>query len=68
MNALSALLYAVLIGAAPVVFFLWFFYKRDKWDPEPLRLVLTVFVLGSVAAYILSLVIDLQFRSLSALR
>ena len=39
----------ILFGAAPGIFYLWFFYKRDKWEHEPLRLVLTVYLFGLIA-------------------
>jgi protease PrsW len=39
----------VSFGAAPGIFYLWFFRKRDKWEREPLRLVLTVYLFGFIA-------------------
>ena len=34
------------IGFAPGLFWLWFFYTRDKLEPEPRLLVATVFIYG----------------------
>lgn len=41
------MLYTLLVLAiAPAIFFLWFFYSRDKYEKEPLRMVLLTFFLG----------------------
>lgn len=40
------------IGFAPGLFWLWYFYRRDKYEPEPLSLVVKMFFLGMVAAVI----------------
>jgi RsiW-degrading membrane proteinase PrsW (M82 family) len=39
----------IALGFPPAVIYLWFFYKRDKWEPEPFKLVLTVFLFGFIA-------------------
>jgi RsiW-degrading membrane proteinase PrsW (M82 family) len=40
------------IGLAPGLFWLWYFYSRDKYEPEPLSLIAKMFFLGMVAAVI----------------
>ena len=41
----------ILLGAsAPALFWLWLFWKRDRWQREPKRVVLKLFALGAVAA------------------
>lgn len=45
-SLLAALLGIVALALAPVAFFLWFFYTRDKLNPEPRGLILTLFALG----------------------
>ncbi len=39
----------IALALAPLAFFLWFVYTRDKLNPEPHRLVLRVFCLGLLA-------------------
>ncbi len=38
------------IAFAPGIFWFWYFYNRDKYEPEPLSLVVKMFLLGIVAA------------------
>jgi RsiW-degrading membrane proteinase PrsW (M82 family) len=38
------------IGLAPGLFWLWFFYKQDCYEPEPLSLVARMYFLGMAAA------------------
>jgi RsiW-degrading membrane proteinase PrsW (M82 family) len=45
-----------LVGLAPGLFWLWYFYSRDKYEPEPLALVVKMFLLGVVAAALAYLV------------
>lgn len=40
----------LLIGFAPGLFWLWFFYSQDIYEPEPLSLVAKMFFLGMPAA------------------
>jgi protease PrsW len=40
------------VGLAPGLFWLWYFYSRDKYEPEPLSLIAKMFFLGIVAAVI----------------
>lgn len=39
--------FALAIG--PGIFWLWYFYKKDKLEPEPKALVMTMFLLGAIA-------------------
>jgi RsiW-degrading membrane proteinase PrsW (M82 family) len=40
----------LVIGLAPGLFWLWYFYHKDRYEPEPLSLVAKMFFLGMVAA------------------
>jgi RsiW-degrading membrane proteinase PrsW (M82 family) len=42
----------LLIALAPGLFWLWFFYRQDVYEPEPLSLVAKMYFLGMVAAAI----------------
>ena len=41
-----------IIALAPGLFWLWFFYKQDCYEPEPLSLVANMYFLGMVAAVV----------------
>lgn len=38
----------VVIAIAPIVFLAWFIYSRDRYDPEPRRLIVKTFLVGAV--------------------
>ncbi len=38
----------LLIALAPCLFFLWYFYHRDKYEPEPKKKIIKIFLLGAV--------------------
>lgn len=38
----------VVIAIAPIVFLAWFMYTRDRYEPEPRRLIIKTFLLGAV--------------------
>jgi len=40
----------LLLAAAPALFWLWFFRRKDRFEPEPRALVFRVFLLGCAAA------------------
>ena len=40
----------ILLGFAPGLYWLWYFYQRDKLEPEPKKLVLISYFLGILAA------------------
>lgn len=54
-----------LLGFAPGIFWLWFFYKRDKIEPEPKGLVIKVFLLG-IAIAVPVVVIQIPIMALPA--
>jgi protease PrsW len=43
-------LLVILIALAPCVFWLWIIYKRDKYAPEPMSLIIRTFLLGAAIA------------------
>lgn len=53
----TALLIAF-ISFAPGIFWLWYIYTKDKYAPEPIKLVVEVFFLGMIAA-VLAMVIEI---------
>ncbi|MEO1070286.1 MAG: PrsW family glutamic-type intramembrane protease, partial [Cyanobacteria bacterium J06638_6] len=48
-NLWAAVVGIVALALAPLAFVLWFFYTRDRLNPEPRGLVLRVFLLGLLA-------------------
>lgn len=36
------------IAAAPALFWLWYFYRRDRFEPEPAYLIVWMFLLGAL--------------------
>ena len=38
--------YLLLLAIAPAVFWLWYFYRKDRYEPEPLSWVLLIYILG----------------------
>jgi len=49
----KALLYAILGGLVPALFWLWFWLKQeDREEPEPLGLILITFLLGSLLVFV----------------
>ena len=47
---MGPLLTWILVASAPALFWLWLFYRRDRWEPEPKAKVLKLFALGMAAA------------------
>ncbi len=41
----------LVLAIAPAIIILWFMYKKDRYKPEPIQLVLTVFLLGALATF-----------------
>ncbi|MBD2258625.1 PrsW family intramembrane metalloprotease [Pseudanabaena sp. FACHB-2040] len=50
MNVLGTVIGIIALAIAPIAFLLWFFYTRDKLNPEPRGLILKIFLLGMLAA------------------
>jgi RsiW-degrading membrane proteinase PrsW (M82 family) len=42
------ILVLLLIALAPCIFLLWYFYHRDKYEPEPKKMIIKIFLLGAV--------------------
>ena len=36
----------LLLAVAPAVFWLWYFYQKDRYEPEPLAWILMIYLLG----------------------
>jgi len=55
-------LFLLFLALAPGIFLLWFYYSRDRYEPEPLRLVFIVFILGllvTIPAGIIELILSM---------
>jgi RsiW-degrading membrane proteinase PrsW (M82 family) len=52
----------LVLAVAPAVFILWYVYRKDYYEPEPLRLVVQVFLLGGLSV-IPAAVIEYPFPS-----
>jgi RsiW-degrading membrane proteinase PrsW (M82 family) len=48
----------LVIAFAPGLFWLWYFYKKDVYEPEPLSLIAKMFFLGMVST-VLALVLEI---------
>ena len=40
----------ILLASVPALFWMWVYYRRDRWEPEPKRLVAKLFFLGALVA------------------
>jgi RsiW-degrading membrane proteinase PrsW (M82 family) len=52
----------LVLAIAPAVFILWYVYRKDYYEPEPLRLVVQIFLLGGLSV-IPAAVIEYPFPS-----
>jgi RsiW-degrading membrane proteinase PrsW (M82 family) len=52
----------LVLAIAPAIFILWYVYCKDYYEPEPLRLVVWVFLLGGLSVF-LAAVIEYPFPS-----
>jgi RsiW-degrading membrane proteinase PrsW (M82 family) len=59
------------IALAPGIFWLWYFYKKDRYDPEPKKLIIYTFLLGALvtipAGIINSIFISSSFENMGIL-
>jgi len=55
------MLWLLLLAIAPSGFLLWYIWRKDTWEPEPLRLVAKVFFLGALST-IPALMLELPFE------
>jgi RsiW-degrading membrane proteinase PrsW (M82 family) len=46
----------LLLALAPAIFWLWYFYTRDRYEPEPLPWIVTVYLLGIIITIPVALV------------
>ena len=53
------------LAFAPGVFWLWYFFRLDKWEPEPLHLIRFSFFLG-MAAVVPAALIEIPFSKVSS--
>lgn len=61
-----AILAIIALSMAPGIFWLWFFYKRDRLEPEPRIFVILVFLLGMLSA-VPAFVLELPFQGFTFL-
>ncbi|MGB3478003.1 MAG: PrsW family glutamic-type intramembrane protease [bacterium] len=57
----------LLIALAPCLFMMWYFYHRDKYEPEPKKKILKIFVLGAVMVIPAAIVETILLSGLNAL-
>jgi len=57
------LLELLVIAIAPGIFLLWFFFHKDRYEPEPLRLLFLTFILGAIST-VPAIVIEMFSSSL----
>lgn len=50
MSVFATVIGIIALVIAPIAFLVWFFYTRDKLNPEPRGLILRVFLLGMLVA------------------
>ena len=48
--------YLLVLGFAPAVFWLWYFYVKDRYAPEPRGWILRIFLLGMISTLPIALV------------
>ncbi len=51
----------ILIGFAPGLYWLWYFYKRDELEPEPKKMIIYAYLTGILATFVV-LGIQLPFK------
>jgi RsiW-degrading membrane proteinase PrsW (M82 family) len=60
-NATSGLIPLLIVSFFPGVLWVWFFYRKDKYQPEPISLVMKAFVYGAISVFPAALV-EAPFR------
>ncbi len=50
------LVYLLILGFAPALFWLWYFYVKDRYAPEPRAWILRIFLLGMLSTIPLALI------------
>jgi protease PrsW len=56
-----------ILAVAPAVFWMWWFYRKDRFDPEPRGLVIKIFLLGMLPVLPAGLLEILLLKMLPAL-
>ena len=51
----------ILLGFAPGLYWLWYFYQRDKLEPEPKKLIFVSYFLGILSAALV-IFINMPFK------
>lgn len=57
------ILWLAVLALSPGIFWLWYVYQKDRWEPEPRSLVIKIFLLGMVGALPAALLEALFFWS-----
>ena len=57
----------LLIALAPCLFMMWYFYHRDKYEPEPKKKILKIFLLGAVMVIPAAIVETILLSGLNAI-
>jgi RsiW-degrading membrane proteinase PrsW (M82 family) len=60
-NSLLALVLSLLASIAPTLLYVWLVWRIDRYEKEPVRLLVAVFVWGALPAVALSVVLELAF-------
>ncbi|MBU1077046.1 MAG: PrsW family intramembrane metalloprotease [Spirochaetes bacterium] len=58
----------LILGFAPGLFWLYYFYKKDKFEPEPKKLIIRAFLLGLIIAVPVAIIESLLKGFVSPLR
>jgi RsiW-degrading membrane proteinase PrsW (M82 family) len=53
----------LVLGLAPGIFWLWYFYRKDKLEPEPKHLIVRTFLWGMVSA-VPAIILEIPFKGL----
>ena len=48
--------YLLILGFAPALFWLWYFYLKDRYAPEPRAWILRIFLLGMLSTIPIALI------------
>ncbi|NUM34315.1 MAG: PrsW family intramembrane metalloprotease [Candidatus Brocadiae bacterium] len=46
---MSLYAYYFFLGFAPAIFYVWYIYKKDRWEPEPTHQIVKIFFLGLIS-------------------
>lgn len=57
----------ILLALAPCLFMMWYFYHRDKYEPEPKKNILKIFLLGAVMVIPAAIIETILLSGLNAI-